>query len=168
MGLCGRGSGQGDDGQVPGDVLCGGERKRLCPGGRRAHSSGGFEKEAPGGIRPAADDHGRHRGRGLGEQLEGVLQASGDRRTPDGDSRLGGGGLQGPGGAAAESGAGLRHREPRHHPPVPDGAGKVCAPGDENAGPGLRQRDLVHCGAAAGGGERHGLRRGREGGGHRL
>lgn len=69
-------------------------------------------------IRPAAADHGEHGGRRLGEQLEAVLQAHGDRRPADrhpgvGERRCAGG----PGGPAAEPGPHLRHRQPRHHPP---------------------------------------------------
>ena len=106
-----------------------------------------------------AADHGEHGGRRLGEQLEAVLQAHGDRRPADrhpgvGERRCAGG----PGGPAAEPGPHLRHRQPRHHPPVPDGPGKAYHRRPDGAGPGLRQRHSVHCRPAAGGGPGRGLR----------
>ena len=66
------------------------ERGRLRHGCRRAHGHVRPEEGAPGVCAPAAD-HGGRGGRGLGEQLEAVLQAHGDRQPPAGGAGVGGG-----------------------------------------------------------------------------
>ena len=61
--------------------------------------------------------------------------------------------------AGAEPRPDLRHRQPRHHPPVPDSAGGSRPRRRDRIGSGLRQRHPLHCRAAAG-------RRLRQGCGH--
>ena len=128
---------------MPGHLLRGGERRGLRSGSGGAHRPGGAE-EGPPGVRPPPHDHGRRGGRGLGEQLEGLLQAHGDRGAPDGGPGVGGGQERGPGDGAPQPRPHLRHREPRHHAALPHGPGKMRAARYADAGPGVRERDIIH------------------------
>ena len=121
----------------------------------------------PGGLRPSADEPGKHRKCRLGEQLEAVLSAHPDRPAAAGGAGVAAGGSRRPGGAAGGAGAPgagpgphVWNRQPCHHPAVPDGAGAEHSRRRAGAGPGLRQRHFVHRCPEAGG--RH-----RPGGGHR-